>query len=86
MESPEDEVDSIEKADAETLFEIIDVATARVDEALAALPDIAIRHDVVPPQLQPARFLAIMANRVIDTAPVTRHREARRRREQAPVG
>jgi len=85
-ESPEDEVDSVEKAESGLLFEIVDVATAAVDEALAALPDIAIRHDVVPPQLQPARFLAIMANRVIDTSPVTRHREARRRRDQAPVG
>jgi hypothetical protein len=86
VESPEDEVDSVEKAESGLLFEIVDVATAAVDEALAALPDIAIRHDVVPPQLQPARFLAIMANRVIDTAPVTRHREARRRRDQAPIG
>lgn len=86
VEAPEDEVDSVEKADSEMLFEIVDVANAAVDAALAALPDIAIRHDVVPPQLQPARFLAVMANRVIDTAPVTRHREARRRRDQAPVG
>lgn len=86
VESPDDEVDSIEKAEPETLFEIVDIATAAVDEALAALPDIAIRHDVVPPQLQPARFLEIMAARVIDTSPITRHREARRRRAVAPEG
>jgi hypothetical protein len=79
-----DEVDSIEKSEPDTLFEIVDVATAAVDEALAALPDIAVRHAVVPPPLQPARFLATMANRVIDTSPVTRHREARRRRDSAP--
>jgi hypothetical protein len=79
-----DEVDSIEKSEPDTLFEIVDVATAAVDEALAALPDIALRHAVVPPPLQPARFLATMANRVIDTSPVTRHREARRRRDGAP--
>ncbi|MHC9292842.1 hypothetical protein ACRCUN_10260 [Mycobacterium sp. LTG2003] len=76
----EDEVDSIEKAEPDTLFEIVDVETAAVDEALAALPDIAVRHDVVPPQLQPARFLATMVSRVLDISPVTRHREARRRR------
>lgn len=75
-----DEVDSVEAADPETLFEIVDVATAAVDEALAALPDIAIRHDTVPPGLQPSRFLATMVSRVLDTTPVTRHREARRRR------
>lgn len=79
----DDEVDSIEKAEPDTLFEIVDVETAAVDEALAALPDIAIRHDAVPPQLQPARFLATMVSRVIDISPVTRHREARLRRNTA---
>ncbi|MDT0407242.1 hypothetical protein, partial [Streptomyces edwardsiae] len=44
-ETADEEVDSIEKAEPDTLFEIVDVATAAVDEALAALPDIAIRHD-----------------------------------------
>ncbi len=52
-ETPEEAVDSIEKAEPDTLFEIVDVATAAVDEALAALPSVVIRHDVVPPQLQP---------------------------------
>ncbi|MDO3399002.1 hypothetical protein QWI29_03095 [Mycolicibacterium neoaurum] len=82
-ETPGDEVDSIEKADPDALFEIVDVETAAVDQALAALPNVVIRHDVVPANLQPARFLATMAHRVIDTAPVTRHREARRRRNAA---
>ncbi|ULN50589.1 hypothetical protein MI170_15350 [Mycolicibacterium goodii] len=81
---PDDEVDSLEKAEPDTLFEIVDVETTAVDEALAALPDIAIRHDTVPPQLQPARFLQIMVTRVLDISPVTRHREARRRRNTAP--
>ena len=79
----EDEVDSIEKADPEVLFDIVDVETAAVDEALASLPQVVIRHDTVPPALQPARFLAAMVNRVLDTTPVTRHREARRRRREA---
>lgn len=79
-ETAAEEVDSIEKAEPDALFEIVDVATAAVDEAMAALPDIAIRHDAVPPELQPSRFLATMVSRVIDTTPVTRHREARRRR------
>lgn len=64
----------------DTLFEIVDVATAQVDEALAALPDIVIRHETVPPELQPGRFLQIMIERVLSTTPITRHREARRRR------
>ncbi|ART70179.1 hypothetical protein BTO20_17840 [Mycobacterium dioxanotrophicus] len=82
----DDEVDSIEKAEPDALFEIVDVETAAVDAALAALPDIAIRHDTVPPELQPSRFLATMVTRVVDTTPVTRHREARRRRREAPAG
>ncbi|ORA38662.1 hypothetical protein [Mycobacterium aquaticum] len=88
VEAPveDDEVDSIEKAEPDALFEIVDVETAAVDEALAALPDIAIRHDTVPPELQPSRFLATMVTRVVDTTPVTRHREARRRRREAPAG
>lgn len=79
----EDEVDSLENAEPDVLFDIVDVETAAVDAALAALPDITIRHDTVPPELAPARFLATMANRVLDTTPVTRHREARRRRREA---
>jgi hypothetical protein len=78
-----DEVDSLEKAEPDALFEIVDVETAAVEEALAALPNVVIRHDTVPPALQPARFLAVMVNRVLDTTPVTRHREARRRRRDA---
>src|SRR5690606_27791596 len=84
VSEPDDEVDSLEKAEPDTLFEIVDVETAKVDEALAALPDIAIRHDAVPEQLQPARFLQTMVARVLDVSPVTRHREARFRRNTAP--
>ncbi|AWT54147.1 hypothetical protein [Mycolicibacterium smegmatis] len=84
VSKPDDEVDSLEKAEPDTLFEIVDVETAKVDEALAALPDIAIRHDAVPEQLQPARFLQTMVARVLDVSPVTRHREARFRRNTAP--
>ena len=80
----QDDADGVESAESETLFEIVDVETAAVDAAVSALPDIVIRHDTVPAQLQPSRFLATMVSRVIDTTPVTRHREARRRRNEAP--
>ena len=80
----QDDADGVESAESETLFEIVDVETAAVDAAVSALPDIVIRHDTVPAQLQPSRFLATMVSRVIDTTPVTRHREARRRRTEAP--
>ncbi|MET0450775.1 MAG: hypothetical protein ABW137_02965, partial [Mycobacterium sp.] len=81
-----DEDDVTIEADADEsdmLFDVVDVATAAVDEALAALPPVAIRHDTVPAPLQPARFLATMARRIVDTTPITRHREARRRMAEA---
>lgn len=80
----DDEIDDAGFDDeSDMLFDIVDVATAAVDEALASLPPVTIRHDVVPAALRPATFLATMVRRVIDATPVTRHREARRRRNDA---
>ena len=50
---------------------------AGVEQALAELPEVAIRHDEVPEALQPSVFLATMVRRVLDVTPVARHREAR---------
>lgn len=49
------------------------------DLALTYLPQVVIRTDRVPPELQPGRFLAEMTRRVIDATPVNFHREARDR-------
>ncbi|MET0701956.1 MAG: hypothetical protein ABWY93_20070 [Mycobacterium sp.] len=54
---------------------------ANVEEALAELPEVTIRHDTVPDALQPSVFLAKMVGRVLDVTPVARHREARSRRK-----
>jgi hypothetical protein len=54
---------------------------ANVEEALAQLPEVTIRHDTVPDALQPSVFLAKMVRRVLDVTPVARHREARFRRK-----
>ncbi|MBT2504146.1 hypothetical protein [Curtobacterium sp. ISL-83] len=56
-----------------------DIPASAVDDALAALPRVTIHHDAVPAPLQPAHFMALMVNRVIDATPVNRHKEARRR-------
>jgi hypothetical protein len=45
--------------------------------ALSNLPVVTIRHDTVPPALQPSRFLELMVRRVIDATPVDRHETAR---------
>lgn len=52
---------------------------AGVEQALAELPEVSIRHDEVPEALQPSVFLATMVRRVLDVTPVARHREARLR-------
>jgi hypothetical protein len=58
------------------------VPTSEVVGALAELPRVAIRHDVMPEALAPGRFLATMINRVLDATPVNFHVEARARRRQ----
>lgn len=50
-----------------------------IDVVLASLPPVAIRHDKIPPALSPSRFLGTMVRRVVDTTPVTMHKEARAR-------
>lgn len=49
----------------------------------AAHPAVALRQDLVPDYLAPARFLATMVDKVLGTTPVTMHAEARRRRRLA---
>lgn len=74
----------IEAGDSEMLFDIVE--NSAVEQALTALPRVSIRHTAVPAALQPGAFLSTMVHRVLDTTPVTRHREARRRRTSAPDG
>ena len=51
--------------------------------SLSDVPVVPLRHAPVPPELDPGRFLRVMAERVLDNSPVDFHREARRRRSQA---
>ncbi len=54
-----------------------------VDATIDQLPKVHIRLSDTPPDLLPSRFLAKIVDRVLDTTPVTMHREARKRRAQA---
>lgn len=56
---------------------------AVVDGMTARLPPVALRHDAIPDDLAPARFLAAMVDRVLDATPVNFHTEARRRKKAA---
>lgn len=65
---------------------MIDYESEVEDLPTDVLPEVRLRYDTVPAALQPAAFLAAMVHRVLDVTPVTRHREARRRRAEARLG
>jgi hypothetical protein len=48
-----------------------------ITSILARLPEVRIRHDVVPAELSPARFLAAMTDRVLNASPINFHSRAR---------
>jgi hypothetical protein len=50
---------------------------------LAALPTVTLRSDLVPDELSPARFFAVMLTIVLDNSNITQHEEARLRRSKA---
>jgi hypothetical protein len=57
-----------------------DVVAAETQNLLSQLPEIGLRRDRVPPDLDPGRFFEVMCSRVLDNSPINFHREARRRR------
>ena len=50
-----------------------------------SIPAVALRHDLIPGELSPARFFAIMVNTVLDNSPINMHTVARAKRGQARV-
>ncbi|WP_202965749.1 hypothetical protein, partial [Demequina lutea] len=76
--------------DALAEAQLVDDSTEDIDESaelevvqdlpLESLPRVEFAQDRIPPSLQPSQFLAAMVNRVLDTTPITLHKEARRRR------
>lgn len=69
--------------DPDAADEPVDITRSDLDRELAALPSVKIRHNDMPEQLTPARFLAAMVNRVLDATPVNLHKEARNRKRSA---
>jgi hypothetical protein len=81
-DDPENRLASAMDQEAEPAEEPAQLPQNDVDKALAELPTVLIRHEAMPVQLNPSRFLAIMVNHVLDTTPVTLHRAARERRRK----
>ena len=73
------EPDDVELEDAEE--EVLD----NLDERLAALPQVRLRHDLVPNELDPARFFRVMLSIVLDNSTVAHHKEARERRSNPAI-
>jgi hypothetical protein len=57
--------------------------TTDVAAQLAALPAVTLRSDLVPDELSPARFFAVMLTIMFDNSNITQHEEARLRRSRA---
>ena len=61
-------------------FEDIDLApTIDLDARLASLPAVGLRSELVPAELSPARFFAMLVTIVLDNSTITQHTEARAR-------
>ena len=60
-----------------------DIPPASVEASIEQLPVVKLRHEAVPPNLDPGRFLSIMVDRVLANSPVNYHIEARERRQAA---
>ncbi|NMO04952.1 hypothetical protein HH308_27400 [Gordonia sp. TBRC 11910] len=61
------------------------VARSDVDRRLVTLPKVTLRHDLVPDELSPARFFAVMMRVLLDNSTVAHHRRARELRAN-PTG
>ena len=48
--------------------------------SVESIPTVTLRHDLIPEELSPAHFFAIMVNTVLDNSPINMHTEARARR------
>lgn len=67
----------IEPDDSEVEDVDHEVPVDDIDSALAGLPTVTLRHDLVPDELRPERFFTVLLNEVIDSTPVTMHERAR---------
>ncbi len=65
---------AVQDADAE--------AVPFVHIGVESIPSVTLRHDLVPEELSPARFFAIMINTVLKNSPINMHTAARARQAE----
>lgn len=59
---------------------------SEIQQALTALPRVRTRRDLVPAELDPARFFRVMLAKVLDNTPVDFHTVARQKRAKPGPG
>ena len=69
--------------EAETQPTEDEVEADDVEQAMTGLPPVDLMQDKVPTVLQPGQFLELMVRRLIDSTPITMHRDARQRLRDA---
>jgi hypothetical protein len=60
-----------------------DLSNAKILATIAQLPKVKLRNDAIPPELNPARFLTVMVERVLINSTINFHTEARTRHKDA---
>lgn len=62
----------------------LDLDLNAVHQQLESLPPVTLKHDVVPDEISPAHFFAVMLSKVLDHSPIDYHVRARDLRNEAP--
>ena len=60
---------------------MLEPAEREMGDRLRDLPNVVLRHDLVPEEVSPARFFSVMVNTVLDNSPINFHRGTRHRRD-----
>lgn len=75
--------DVIIEPDDVDIEEIDEESTDNLANEIASLPTVTLRHDLVPEELNPARFFALLMTIVLANSSITQHEQARSRRSEA---
>jgi hypothetical protein len=82
-EQDEDDEDPLSAAGFDTVLaevdEILDVPADKIAQQLNDLPNVILRTEEVPAELDPARFFQLLVARILDNSPINFHVDARRR-------
>lgn len=76
-------VEALAEPGVEAEEDVAPVAEGDVDKTIAEMPKVHLLLSATPDELMPSRFIAAMVDRVLGITPITMHRDARQRRNEA---